>query len=179
MKQKCFAALLSVFMLLGLASCAQEARGSGIGDFKTVTVTGEEIDQSIFSDAELTMINVWATWCGPCIRELPDLGALSDELAGTGAQIIGIVHDTADENGSVDETARGVAEIILERTGVAYPCLIPDSHLAEGLLQEITAFPTTWFVDSKGSLVGEPVVGAHSKEEWESMIQERLAEAAP
>lgn len=147
-----------------------------VGDFQTTTITGEAIDQTVFSQAKLTMVNVWTTWCGPCIEELPDLSQLSEELKGTGAQIIGIVQDTADGQGNPDGEMVEFAKTVVERTKVNYPCLIPDGNLSEGLLQGALGFPTTWFVDSQGNVVGDPVLGSHSKEDWKDLVLERLAE---
>lgn len=149
---------------------------SQVGDFQTTTITGEAIDQTVFSQAKLTMVNVWTTWCSPCIEELPDLGELSDELKETGTQIIGIVQDTAGGKGKPDEEMIEFAKTIVERTKVNYPCLVPDSNLSEGLLQGIQGFPTTWFVDSEGNVVGDQVLGSNTKEDWLKIIQERLAE---
>ncbi len=147
-----------------------------VGQFQTATLDGQEIDHSVFQDAKLTMINTWTTWCGACIDEMPDLEELSQELEGTDAQIIGIAYDTYDGRGQINEELLELAQKITERTGVTFPTLIPDSNLMDGLLQGVLGFPTTWFVDSEGNVVGDPVLGSNSKDGWMQLIQERLAE---
>lgn len=149
---------------------------SQVGTFQATTLDGQAIDESIFSGKKLTMVNAWTTWCGACIEEMPDLEALSQELKDTDVQIISIVCDTADARGEVEEELLALAQKITERTGVSFPCLIPDVSLKEGLLQGILGYPTTWFVDENGSIVGEAVLGSNSKEDWMALIQERLAE---
>ena len=55
------------------------ASPSLLGEFESVDLEGNTVDESILADHQLTMINVWATFCGPCINEMPDLGqGLSD-----------------------------------------------------------------------------------------------------
>lgn len=149
---------------------------SQVGTFQTTTLDGQPIDQSIFSGKKLTMVNAWTTWCGACIDEMPDLEALSQELKDTDAQIISIVCDTADARGEIEEELLALAQRITERTGVTFPCLIPDVNLKDGLLQGILGYPTTWFVDENGNIVGDAVLGSNSKENWMALIQERLAE---
>lgn len=161
---------------LGLTT-PQVEFASQVGNFQTETVYGEQIDQSIFSSAKLTMINAWTTWCGPCVEELPDLAELSAELEDTGVQIIAIACDTIDpKSGALDQEQLELAQKIVERTGVNFPVLVPDSILNDGLLKGIVGYPTTWFVDAEGKVIGDPVLGSNSKEDWMQMIQERLEE---
>ena len=52
-----------------------------LGEFTATGLDGEEVDQSIFTGYDVTMVNVWATFCGPCLSEMPDLGALHQEFS--------------------------------------------------------------------------------------------------
>ena len=45
--------------------------------FTAKTVEGEEITSDIFADSRLTMMNIWATYCNPCLQEMPDLGEIA------------------------------------------------------------------------------------------------------
>ena len=147
-----------------------------VGNFQAQTLDGKSVDQSIFSDAKLTMINVWTTWCGSCVDEMPDLETISGQLKDIDAQLIGIVYDTYDPREQINEEMLELAQKIVERTGVTFPTLIPDTPLMDGLLQGMLGYPTTFFVDSQGNLVGDPVLGSNSAEDWMQLIQERLAE---
>lgn len=149
---------------------------SNVGDFSAETLDGEKIDQEIFSGKKLTMINAWTTWCGACIEEMPDLELLSQELNDKDAQVISIACDTYSSREGINEELLELAQRIQERTGVTFPTLIPDDHLKDGLLQGILGYPTTWFVDEKGNIIGDPVLGSHSKEDRMAMIEERMAE---
>lgn len=62
----------------------------------------------MFSDYDLTMVNVFATWCSPCVNELPDLQKLSEETKSDKdkkIQIVGVVLDTVGANGETDSDA--------------------------------------------------------------------------
>lgn len=64
-------------------------------EFTAKDFEGNEVDQSVFANTKLTMMNVWATFCGTCIREMPELGELAAE-GGTEYQIIGVCTDLDD-----------------------------------------------------------------------------------
>ena len=149
---------------------------SQVGAFQTETLDGGAIDQTVFSNKKLTMINAWTTWCGACIEEMPDLEELSKELENTDAQIISIVCDTANAKGEIDQELLELAQQIVKRTGATFPSLIPDASLKDGLLQGILGYPTTWFVDEQGNIIGDPVLGSNTKDGWMALIQERMAE---
>ena len=60
----------------------KESAANGLfGAFETQTHYGIPVTEEIFTQADLTMVNIWGTFCGPCIREMPDLGELADEYA--------------------------------------------------------------------------------------------------
>lgn len=138
-------------------------------EFKTKALDGKEIDSSIFKDNKLTMVNVWATFCGPCIAEMPDIQKLYEEVNKDNINILGVVSDTTD-----DEENQELAKRIVKEKGVAYTNIIPDEKLQNGFLKDVSGVPTTIFVDSKGNIIGKPIVGSRSKEEYKKEIQERL-----
>lgn len=145
-----------------------------IGDFKTEDIYGNEITKNIFSDYDLTMVNVFATWCNPCLEEIPYLAELDQELASQSVNIIGIVMDV-NENGTINQDKLQLAQQIAEKTGAKYEFLLPDSVLLSGRLQGINAYPETFFVDREGNIVGSYYVGSRSKTEWEAIINQELS----
>ena len=135
-----------------------------VGQFQAATLDRETVDQSIFGDKKLTMINVWTTWCGSCVDEMPELEALSKELDKMDAQIISICSDTADARGQVDEELLELAQQITQKTGVTFPTLIPDKALHDGLLKGAMGYPTTFFVDSQEMCIRDRVPGRRSRQ---------------
>ena len=125
----------------------------------------------MFADHDLTMINVFTTWCSPCIREIPDLEKLSKEMEGQGVQVIGIVLDIA---GNADEETIEKAKLLAEKTGASYPFLIPDAGYLNGRLAGISAVPETFFVDKEGNIVGETYSGSRPFEDWKGIVEAEL-----
>ena len=98
------------------------------------------------------MVNIWATFCNPCLSEMPELGELAAEYAKEegGVQIIGICTDITDLSGNTTQEAVDGAKQIVEMTGAAYPHLIPNDEFMAFLMQEVPGVPTTFFVDENG-----------------------------
>ena len=130
--------------------------------FTTADMDGNKWTDACFADHELTMINRWAYWCGPCVRELPDLQKLSDEYASKGVLILGV--------GDFDDEEKNIKK--LKQLDVTYPCLrysaAFDSYLKTGYI------PTTIFVDSDGKVLGEAMIGSRSYDDWAQLIEENL-----
>ena len=124
---------------------------------------------------KVTMLNIWATFCGPCLNEMPDLAELEQQYKDKGFEIVGLTGDVVDSSGNFEQSIIADAHSIIEETGVKYPVLIATNELMEAV--GLTVFPTTFFVDSEGALIAEPVYGSMSKQEWEEMITKVLAEA--
>ncbi len=143
-------------------------------NFKTTDLDGNEVTQEIFSNADLTMINIWATYCNPCLGEMPDLGVLAEEYADQGVQIIGILMDVYDQNWNVVQSQVDLAKEIIQETGADYLHLMPSTDLIYAKLRYVQAVPETIFVDKEGNLVGEPHLGARTKDKWSEEIQKRL-----
>lgn len=146
-----------------------------MGSFTATDVDGNTVDPSIFADYKLTMVNVWATFCGPCLREMPDLGELADEYKDKGVRIVGLVSDTLDQNGDIDDSQVEAAKEIIADTGADYLHILPSTDLF-GLLSQISSVPTTFFVDSEGRQVGMAELGSKEKDEWVEIIDRALAE---
>ena len=128
-----------------------------IGDavsFETTDFDGNPVSsKDLFSGSKVTMINLWATWCHACIKELPDLAVMAKEFEKNGCQIVGICLD-ADEEDMLE-----LAKEILEQNGVDYLNLVPPEGVDE-LLPTIS-YPTSFFFDSEGRMIVEPIRGAY------------------
>lgn len=138
--------------------------------FKGEDMEGNVVSSSVFSEAKLTMINVWATYCGPCLSEMPELGELAGEYDAKEFQLIGIVSDMMD--GVEQEEFDMVVELI-EQTGASYTHMLLNESLRDAFLTDVTAVPTTFFVDENG-VVLDVVVGAMGKDDWKEKIDELL-----
>ena len=145
-----------------------------LSNLQTKDIDGKEFSGKDFSDYDLTMVNVFATWCSPCVQEIPDLAEIQKEMKDKGVNIVGVVTDTVDQTGENQE-ALEKAKLIRERSKAEYPFLIPDKSNFNGRLSGIQAFPETFFVDKKGQIVGETYSGSHNKKAWIEIIEKELA----
>ena len=147
-----------------------------IGEVDMKDITGVDYTEERYADYDVTMVNVFTTWCTPCINEIPDLEKLRNEMSDQGVNVVGIVLDAVDGSGSVDNEAVEKAELLAENTGVTYPFLIPDDTLLNGRLYGINAVPETFFVDREGNVIGESYTGSRSLEEWKAVVEEKLTD---
>jgi len=174
MKRCCI--LLCIFLLL--SGCAAEMvsteKGSCVfGAFVTTDLTGEPVNESVFAGHKLTMVNIWATFCNPCIGEMPELAQLRTEY-GDGFQVIGIVVDAADRNGNILPERKTEAAAIVEAAGADYLHLLPSRSLNGAYLNGVQSVPETVFVDESGNRIGVSYYGARNKVEWKTIIDAML-----
>ena len=123
--------------------------------FETVDLDGNTVkSEDLFAQNKVTMINLWGTYCGPCIAEMPEIEKMYQEFSSKGGGVVGIVVNVPVDNSRFLEDAQS----LVQETGVTYPNL----RVWEGYdkLLEHQGTPTTYFVDSKGKLIGSPILGA-------------------
>lgn len=148
---------------------------ASVGEFTTQDIHGETVTQDIFKDYDLTLVNIFATWCSPCVGEMPDLEKLHQQMADRGVNVVGVVLDTLDENGEIIQEELELAQQLEVKTGVTYPILLPDPGYFNGRLTGIDAIPETFFVDKNGNIVGETYTGSGTLEDWIEIVEKELA----
>ncbi len=174
------AMLLSLLLLLAVPALGEEQEGFYLMDnLDTVDIYGEKVDSTLLESFELTMVNIWATYCGPCLMEMPSLGKLAQEWESKGVQIVGLVSDVVDASLRTDDARVRMARAIAEEAEANYPHLIPDEKRLTYVIGGIPGVPTTFFVNREGKLVGQAVVGAQTEEVWNQIIAETLALLPP
>lgn len=140
-------------------------------DFQTMDILDGNVIKSeeFYKEKPLTLVNVWGTFCGPCKEEMPDLAKLYDEYKDK-VNFLGVVVDT---NVSMD-TNVGEAQQIIKDSGVNYKNIMPNPT-TEDTLVNITAMPTTFFVNSEGKVLGG-FVGKADKDSLKATIDKILEE---
>ena len=154
-----------------------EGAGNTVTDLSNIVtkdIHGKEFSSKDFANYDLTMVNVFATWCTACIQEIPDLVEVQKEMQAKGVNIIGIVTDTVDDTGENRE-ALEKAKLIQEKTKTNYSFLMPDKTNFNGRLNGIQALPETFFVDKNGQIVGGTYSGSHNKKDWAAIIEKELS----
>lgn len=145
-----------------------------LSNLVTKDIEGKEFSSKDFANYDLTMVNVFATWCTACVQEIPALAEVQKEMQSKGVNIVGVVTDTVDDSGENQE-ALEKAKLIMERTKANYSFLMPDKSNFNGRLNGIQALPETFFVDKNGQIVGESYSGSHNKKDWTEIIEKELA----
>ena len=145
-----------------------------VGKFETKGIDGKDYTEKVFSDYDLTLVNIFTTWCSPCVNEIPELEKLYEEMKEKGVGVVGVVLDTVGDDGKQDDATVKKAGVLQEKTKASYPFLIPDSTMMNGRLNGISAFPETFFVDKEGNIVGETYSGSHTLDEWKEIVEKEL-----
>ena len=104
-------------------------------------VTGDPIASSSFQGKSL-LITFWATWCPPCIQEIPNLIKLQNEYSATGFSVVAI---------SVDQE-KGVVEKMVNRKKINYPVMMADKSVTRDF-GGVYGIPTSFLVSKKGTVV--------------------------
>lgn len=177
MKKHFISISLLIVTLLLFSACGSQneetaANNPGLTSFVSTDITGEAADQTIFKNHKLTMVNIWATFCGPCIDEMPDLAKLNEDYADRGFQVVGIIADAEEGNA----TQLNAALSIVEQTGAAYPHILSSDSLYEVKLSSVQYVPETIFVDAEGNQIGESYVGSKNYANWSKVIESLLNE---
>lgn len=150
--KKVLSIIIALMMLMMVSASAAEV---GLTDFTTTDMEGNTVTQEIFADYDLTMVNIWATWCGYCVEEMPELAKLKNMLP-ENVNIITICDDASYEP--------ELTQQILKESGANFQTLQTTDEMYTQLLAYVYAFPTTFFVNSEGIPVVQPLTGVPSME---------------
>ncbi|RZA19888.1 MAG: TlpA family protein disulfide reductase [Lysobacteraceae bacterium] len=88
-------------------------RGGIVPNMRLATVGGDGIDIPQAWAGKPTLVNLWASWCAPCLKEMPELQGFSTDQGPNGTQVVGIALDDA-----------ASAKAMLDRLEIAYPNLV-------------------------------------------------------
>jgi thiol-disulfide isomerase/thioredoxin len=177
-------ALLAIALLLG-SGCSKKTSGDAgdqpasktahnVTNVVTVTPHTDQVPNFSWKDStgktididsyrgKVLLINFWATWCGPCKRELPDLVAISRETQGQNIAVIGVSTDRG------SSALQDVSTFVTEH-GIPYQIVISSEDL-ESAFGNIRAIPTSFIVNPSGKIV-QTIVGGRSKEAFMDLLK--------
>jgi thiol-disulfide isomerase/thioredoxin len=137
------------------------ARPEGAAPLFTLTaLDGNPVSLAGFR-GKVVILNFWASWCGPCKREIPDFVLLQSQYGAAGLQIIGIALDE-------DLPARTYAS----RVGINYPVVVGNDDVSRAY-GGVEAIPTTFIIDRDGMIIAR-FVGYREKSVFENAIRKLL-----
>jgi peroxiredoxin len=136
--------LALVFLLVSfgslLASYAHAA--VKVPDFALPSIQDQKmIDINSFR-GKAVLINFWATWCGPCVQEIPSLISLQNEFGPQGLTVIGV---------SMDQNGEGPVQKLIEKTGINYPVVMGDAKISRDF-GGIFGIPASFLIDQSGTV---------------------------
>jgi len=132
--------------------------------FSGVTLRGDQpISSAIFS-GKVGVVNFWGSWCGPCLREQPELEVLAKEYASKPVQFVGV-------NTRRDQKAAALA--FVDQFNVTYPSVFnPDSSIAFSF--RVRFMPATFVIDRQGKIAAQFIGAIASMSELRAIIDSEL-----
>ncbi len=153
----------AVFVLvLMISSSVVAQRLEKAPNFKLKSQQGKVIELAKLK-GKVVAVNFWATWCGPCKKEIPGFMEVYKQYKDKGLEIVGI---------SLDEKGWEIVRPWLDRTPISYPVVIGDGELADAY-GGIDGIPATFIVDKKGNVASKHV-GYMSKANFEAIVKTLL-----
>ena len=143
-------------------------------DFALEDLSGKKVSLASYR-GRAVLINLWATWCGPCKIETPWLVELRNQYASQGFEILGVSTDDLDPDDKkmLVQEKRDIAKFV-QQERMPYPVLIDGASISTPY-GGLDALPTSYFVDRKGKVVAAQL-GLTSKDDIEGNIRKALAE---
>lgn len=140
--------------------------------FDSLNLDGEQVTDAIFGEKKITVVNVWATYCNPCINEMPELAAWEKEMS-EDAQILYICSDIfTDDSENIPLAGQIADKAGINRKNVIYN--LPGT--CTDVMERVTGVPTTFFVDQNGRMLEDTVVGA-AVYQYKAILKKYLEEA--
>jgi len=152
-----------VVLLTGCIS-GQESGGTKEGesapDFRLQSLDGETVSLSDYH-GQAVLLNFWATWCGPCVGEMPYLQEIHEEWTTRGLALVAV---------NVGETSSQVNGF-MNYYNLSLPVLL-DTQRSVSERYNIIGIPTTFFIDKDGIIQGKVVGAFPSKESIERYLED-------
>lgn len=141
--------------------------GSEAPEFRATTLSGAKREKTLADyDGKVVLLNVWATWCGPCREEMPSIEKLHREF---GPQGLAVVAVSVDDPGAEERVRNFVAEL-----GLTFEVLHDPNRVTTRNYQ-IVAFPETFIIARDGTIRKKHVGGADwSSEANRALVRELL-----
>jgi peroxiredoxin len=169
-----FWAIVGVATVVGVAWAGRESYrpvipGSDAPDFAYASLDRGEIRLSDYLGEKVVLVNVWATWCGPCVVEMPSMQRLYDSLEGEDFEILAVSVDAPAGQADMFGRPGGDLRAFTDELGLTFPILHdPDGSIQR--LYQTTGVPES-FIVGKDGVIYRKVAGPT---EWDAEVNEGL-----
>lgn len=131
--------LLASFFCLDVP---QTRAATKVPDFALPAIQDKKIIDINQFRGKAVLINFWATWCGPCVQEIPSLVSLQKEFGPQGLVVIGV---------SMDQGGERAVQRVIDKTGINYPVVMGDAKISRDF-GGIFGIPASFLVDQSGTV---------------------------
>ncbi|MFY0677031.1 MAG: TlpA family protein disulfide reductase [Neptuniibacter sp.] len=150
--------VLSIFCLTLVVSFSAQATNDGLQSLSLVDVEEQPVALESFK-GKVILLNFWATWCPPCIKEMPSMERLRNQLSGKPFEVVAI---------NVGESPTTVSSFMLELdTELTFPILLDQDAKSFGQLG-LRGLPMTLILDHEGNII-EKVLGGRDWDDKKSV----------
>jgi len=147
---------------LGFSSCSSAATPQPAPAWTLKDLDGKAVSLADFK-GKIVVLNFWATWCPPCVREIPDFIAVQKEYQDKGVVFVGI---------SVDSIQPAVVAAFVKKMGVNYPILLTTDDVSAKYGAD-EGVPITCVIKRDGTIAVKQV-GLYEKADLESELKQLL-----
>ncbi len=140
---------LAALVGMGLVSLLQAGElkiGTQAPAWTLKGLDGKTIQSSAY-DGKVVVLNFWATWCRPCVKEIPDFIEIQKELGGKGLVFVGVSMDTPTDSA---KTVKKVQKFV-EKTNINYPVVMGNAKVNKDY-GSIPGLPHTYIIDKDGKI---------------------------
>ncbi|MFH1050783.1 MAG: TlpA disulfide reductase family protein [bacterium] len=152
--------------ILDITNVGVSQKGKAV-DFEWME-NGKKYTFSGFTKNKVVFLNFWATWCGPCRMEIPDIIELNKELPDKDFVVISVALD----NRGTLEQIRSLVQGFAKQMKINYHIFLPTKDVVTPY-GDISGIPTTFIIDRKGNIV-EKIVGGRNKAQFLQSIKRAM-----